>query len=380
MKTPVRVAHVVGALTFGGMESIALNLMRRLPPDAVHSNVYYIGDSLAERRQEFEEVAGRFVHCPYRSPRRLDFIRRLSKAFRHDRVKAVLSYSFGNHAWVSMAARLAGVHRCYVTVQGSPMRDRSTMRKSQLLAHLARPFCSGEIAASRQVGNELRQGLRLPRHRIHIIENACNVAEIAERASRVRSKTQPNSPPVVLMVARMDDAKDHETVIKACAILIRSGHPIRLRFAGDGPDRNDHEALCRSEGVTHVVEFLGSRTDVPELLGLADIAVLSTHTEGLPIALIEALSAKVPTVATDLPVCREVLDSGHCGLLIPPRNPDALASSIVRLLKDKSLRDQLVAEAFAKVEKSYNIDSLIGRYAGLLTGDPGNLPNIEVST
>ncbi|HEX8847110.1 MAG TPA: glycosyltransferase [Pyrinomonadaceae bacterium] len=369
MTAPIRVAHVIGALSFGGVEAIALDLLRRLPSETVRSNVYYIGEELTERRREFEEASERFVHCPYRSPRRVNFVRRLSATFRQDDIDSVLSYSFGNHAWVSMAARLAGVRRCFVTVQGSPTRDRSTQRKSSILAHLARPFCTGEIAASKQVGDELVRGLRLPQRRVHIVNNACNVSEIAGRAAKVRRERAKNDPPIVLMVARMDDAKDQPTLIRACAQLIRSGFTVRLRFAGDGPDRAKHEALCRDEGIKGFVEFLGSRSDVPELLGECDLAVLATHTEGFGIVLAEAMSAGTPVIATDIPVCRDVLDSGKCGLLVPPRNAEALADAIRRLLKDEALREGLAREGFTRAVELYDIQHLVGKYAALLTGN-----------
>lgn len=373
MNSPVRIAHVIGALTYGGVETVALNLLHRLPHDVARSNVYYIGEELTDRRNEFESASERFVHCPYRTPHRVDFIRRLSAVFRQDGIESVLSYSFGNHAWVSMAARLAGVRRCYVTVQGSPTRDRSTRRKSSVLAHLARPFCTGEIAASKQVRDELVRGLRLPAQRVQVVNNACHVSEISDRAAKVRRHRKKNDPPIILMVARMDDAKDQPTLIQACAQLIRSGLPLRLRFAGDGPERTKHEVLCRSEGIEDSVEFLGSRKDIPELLGQCDLAILATHTEGLPVVLIEAMSAGTPVIATDIPVCREVLDSGRCGLLVPPRNAEALADAIRRLLEDDALRDRLTREGFTKAVEFYDIKQFVRRYTALLTGDNGNI-------
>lgn len=375
MMAPVRVAHVIGAMNFGGVEAIALDLLRRLPSGIIRSNVYYIGEALPGRRHEFEEAAERFVHCPYRSPHRVNFIRRLSAIFRQDHVESVLSYSFGNHAWISMAARLAGVRRCFVTVQGSPTRNLSIQRRNSVLAHLARPFCTGEIAASKQVGDDLIKGLRLPQSRVHIVNNACDVSEIAERATKVRRERAKNNPPTILMVARMDDAKDQPTLIQACARLIRSGFRVRLRLAGDGPDRAKHEALCRIEGIEGFVEFLGSRTDIPELLGASDIAVLATHTEGFGIVLAEAMSAGTPAISTDISVCRDVLNSGLCGLLVPTRNVEALADAIRRLLEDDDLRDRLARRGFARAAELYDIKHLVSKYAALLTGLDGPLAN-----
>ena len=97
----------------------------------------------------------------------------------------------------------------------------------------------------------------------------------------------------------MDDAKDHPTLIQAVAMLTREGVPLRLRLAGDGPRRFHHEELCRKEGVSSAVEFLGARTDIAELQGQSDISLLITHTEGFGIVLIKAMASGTPVIATD---------------------------------------------------------------------------------
>ena len=372
---PINLAHVLGSLDYGGVESLALDLLKRLSPNVVRSSVYYIGESIPTRKVEFEETGAPFVHCPYSSHRRRGFITRLASLFRERSVDAVLCYCFGNHAWVCMAAHWAGVRRSYVTVQSSPTRDRRAQQKNFILSQLARPFCSGEIAASKRVRQELIEGLRLPEQRVVVIENACAVKEIAHRAQQARSQRLQSNVPVVLMVSRMDDAKDHTTLIKACASLIRSGLELRLRFAGDGPAKSSHEALCNQEGIQNSVEFLGTRTDIPELLGKSDVAVLSTRTEGFAISLIEAMSARTPVIATDIPACREVLDSGRCGVLVAANNPEALADSIRRLIGDRALADPLVHAGYARVAREYDIERALNKYTDLLA-DSGKVPRI----
>jgi len=252
------------------------------------------------------------------------------------------------------------------------MRNRVTRAKGFILSQLARPFCCGEVAASNHVRDELLGGMLLPSKRVRVIENACAVTEIADEANQARSQ-RPQGEPVILMVSRMDDAKDHGTLIKACAKLIHSGLKLRVRFAGDGPLRSSHEALCGSEGIQERVEFLGSRGDMPQLLGQSDVAVLSTNSEGFGIALIEAMSARTPVIATDLPACREVLDSGRCGILVAPGDSDSLAHSIRRLIEDNVLRSQLVDAAAVRVLRNYDIKRTATRYADLLMGTPDSL-------
>ena len=372
MTEPVRTAHVIGALNYGGVETCALNLLRELPRSLIESRVYFTGEALTDRAQEFARAAAGFKHVPFITPHRVRFIRRLAESFRADRIEAVLCYSFGNHAWVSMAAAIARVSRCYVRVGGSPLRGAMTRLKCIVLSHLARPFCGGEIAQSYQIRQELVAGLGLPARRVCVIENFVNVFEVARRAAIGRAM-RLDAAGVIIMAARMDDAKDHATMIKAFAELIREGLALRLRLAGDGPARAAHEALCRAEGVESFVEFLGARSDVPELLGASDVAVLSTHTEGFGLAMAEAMSAGVPIVATSLAVTREVLDEGFSGLLVPPRDPHSLADAIKRLLADPALRERLVSSAFEKAARRYDIGRAIQEYSLLLAGTRAHL-------
>lgn len=363
----MKVGHVIGALGYGGVESMALHLLRRLPTDRIRSIVYYTGEEQSVRFGEFSDAAVRFHHCPYYPPHRIDFIRRLATVFRKDPVDAVLTYSFGNHAWICLAARLARIQRCYARVEGSPLRGFATRWRCLILAQLARPFCTGEVAISHCVRKDLVHGLWIPPSRIHVIENGCAVEEIAERAAAIRCQRIRGDIPNVLMIARMDDAKDHRTLIRACATLIHAGFAVRLRLAGEGPARTEHEALSALEGIGDAVEFLGNCTNVPELFGASDVTVLATNTEGFGLVLAEAMAAGTPIIATDLPVCREVLDSGRCGVLVPPRNPEALAGAIRRVLEDASLRQQITGAAAQRVRVLYDIRLAVDGHVQLFT-------------
>jgi glycosyltransferase involved in cell wall biosynthesis len=334
----------------------------------MESFVVGIGERAGEREGEFRAAAADLVSCPYRPGRRLAFVVALRRVLRDLRAEAVLCWSFGNHAMVSLAGRLAGARRCYVSVQGSPARDPRSRRKNSLLALLARPFCTGEIACSGSVRDQVVRDLGLPARRVTVIPNAVDAAAIAEESSRARAARKPGGPLRVLMAARMDDAKDHPTLLRAVKALRERGVPVRAVLAGDGPRRAGHEALARDLGIAGDVEFLGSRGDVAALLGGADAAALATHTEGLPLALLEAMAAGVPAVATDIPPCREALDEGRCGLLVPPGDAAALVAAIQSLSGDRAAAEGRVSRARQRVAEVYDADVVAARYAALLGG------------
>jgi glycosyltransferase involved in cell wall biosynthesis len=362
-----RVAHVLASLDFGGVEANALALIRGLPGDAIRSFVFYIGEKPDGRFSEFQSACAGFVHCPYSRRHRFRFVGDLASAFRQNSIDVVLSYSFGSHPWVGLAGRLGGVRRSYVRVSGSPLRDRTKRLKNLAAAHLGRPLFEHEVAVSNSIRDELSRGLFIPRGRILTIPNGCDTEAISRQAADSRRARGFEETPSVIMIARMDDAKDHPTLIRAASMLCKSGFQIRIRFAGDGPRRSAHEALAHEEGMATWIEFLGARADVPALLGTSDATVLATNTEGMPNVLLEAMSAGVPIVATDVPACREVLDGGRCGLLVRPRDPVGMAEAIRTTLTDEATRLRITSAGTERARSVYARTKMVAAYAALLS-------------
>lgn len=142
-----------------------------------------------------------------------------------------------------------------------------------------------------------------------------------------------------------------------------------MSFAGSAFSQHDNvQSLTDELGVRDLVRFLGVRDDVPELMGASDIVVHATRSEGLGMTMVEAMAAGVPVVATDIPACREVLDGGRCGLLVPLGDAPALAEAICRLLDDAPLRRRLVDAASERVRAKYHVKRMAADYAELLRG------------
>jgi glycosyltransferase involved in cell wall biosynthesis len=138
--------------------------------------------------------------------------------------------------------------------------------------------------------------------------------------------------PVLLTVARLDPPKGHRFLFSALSAVRRSYPAIKLLVVGDGPSRSSLEALCRDLDLNESIVFTGTRFDVPELLAIANVFVLPTLSEGMPLTLLEALAAGVPTVMSRIGPIEEVIVEDENGILVPPRSPSALANGILRLL------------------------------------------------
>jgi glycosyltransferase involved in cell wall biosynthesis len=364
----LRIAHVLGALDYGGVENMALLLMRRLPADQFEHDLIYCGRGPAAREAEFRAACRDFRQIPYRRFRWLSFMLRLRRYFRDRGSAAVLCHNFGHHPWIGLAARWAGVRAVYTIVASSPAVSPRARVKNWLKGKLGRLACKLEIAVSPQVAAELQSDIGLPHSRIRTILNCCLTDEIAHRAEVQRQKPRDQTPTLV-MVARMEQAKDHGTLLRAAALLAQRGRPVRLLLPGDGPLRHELAALAAELGIAAATHFLGIRHDIPELLGGSDLFVLASRTEGLSVALIEAMSAAIPVISSDLPSCREVLEEGRCGLLVPVGDPQALAAAIARLLDDPALVKRLVEAAGERVKRVYDPQQTVDQYARLLRGE-----------
>jgi glycosyltransferase involved in cell wall biosynthesis len=177
---------------------------------------------------------------------------------------------------------------------------------------------------------------------VFVLPNAIDIARIRERASIVEAR--PCSAPYIVSVARLDEVqKDHRTLLRAYARLVRERAVTEdLVIVGDGANRGELEALAKELGIAARVHFQGYRNNPHPLIAGAQMHVLSSRYEGLPMVLLEALALGKAVVASDCPTGpREMLDEGRYGLLVPVGDEAALADAIWRVLSDDALRDGL---------------------------------------
>jgi glycosyltransferase involved in cell wall biosynthesis len=160
----------------------------------------------------------------------------------------------------------------------------------------------------------------------------------------------------LVMVGRLQAPKDPITLVRALALVPRRDFEAVL--VGDGPERAAVEDEIRQLGVGPVVRLLGERTDVAELLATADVFVLSTHSEGLPLSVLEAMAAGLPVVAANVGGIPELVADGVSGLLVPPDDPDALAEAIERLLESPSLAQQLGHAGRRRVVENFDVEAV----------------------
>lgn len=279
----------------------------------------------------------------------------LALLLRRLRPVALLAHGFPEHLMGRQAGLLAGV-RVLIQVEHNS-RERYRPWSRWLSRRLA-----ARSAALVGVGPGVRDSLLaqgLPAEKVVAIPNGVDLTRFAAPA-------RPREAGLV-MSARFARQKDHATLVDAMALLAAEGLRPRLQLAGTGPWLARVQAQVEKQGLAGQIVFLGHHADMPGLLASQAIYVLSTHFEGMPLALVEAMAAGCACIASDVIGVRGVIEHGVTGLLVPEGDAAALAAAIAQLLQDGPLAARLGAAARERALAEHGAPLMRQRYEALLT-------------
>jgi glycosyltransferase involved in cell wall biosynthesis len=290
------------------------------------------------------------VRRPIRPLRDLLGLIELVRLLQRERPDIVHASSSKAGVLARVAARLVGVPVCVFTAHGWAFaaHARLSARLYRWADRLVRPLTTATICVSER---EREAGLRArtcDAARTVVIPNAVDVSG-APQARHDRAK------PLIVAVGRLKAPKDFVTLVRALDAL--PARPFEALIVGEGPDRRQLEHEIRRLGLAARVRLAGERGDVPELLAGADVFVLSSASEGLPMSALEAMAAGLPVVASRVGGVPELVIDGQTGLLVRPRDPDELAAALERLVGDSALRRRLGAAGRKRAKEHFDLDS-----------------------
>lgn len=172
---------------------------------------------------------------------------------------------------------------------------------------------------------------------------------------------------VVMTVARLHPQKGHRYLILAAPLILEACPDTVFVFVGEGELRVELEDRIRSQNIDAHFRLIGARADVADLLGMADLFVLPSISEGMPNVLLEAMAARLPIVATSVDGTVEIVETDSTGILVENRNSQALAAAVSKLLQDQSLRHAMGAAGFQRVRELFSEDEMCRRYWDVIT-------------
>jgi glycosyltransferase involved in cell wall biosynthesis len=357
------VMQVVDSLAVGGMEAVAVNLANLLAERQMRSFLCFTraGGPLEERLSPGVTPLG-LGRKGLLDPAAL---RRLVRFINQHRIDIV--HAHGTALFVSALAGLFA--RRARLLWHVHFGRQATEERPAWIYRMATRRCRGIIAVSQPLAQWARTRLKAPAARVWYVPNF-----VAQPPSALPPPTAlPGTPGGrIVCVANLRPEKDHATLIEAMKRVSQVVPTATLLLAGDEADGAHASRLreqIRRQALGNHVFILGSRPDVRAILGVCDIGVLSSASEGMPLALLEYGSAGLPAVATAVGQVPEVLDDGRAGLLVCPRQPGALAEALLKLLRSPELRSSLGATFQRRVQERYSqhavLDQVIRIYETL---------------
>lgn len=360
---PLRVLFLINQVApYGGAERFAAGLATHMPRDRIEPWLCCTrgGDERAVRA--LVDAGVRYVSLGRQGKLDVHRLLPLVGLLRRERFDVVHSHMFGSNVWASVAGRGCGVpviiaHEHTWSYTGDRVR---LWVDGHVIGRLVTCFVAvSEADRERMIKLE---GVRADR--IKVIPTAY-VPHLDVTNGNIRAELglAPDAQ-IVGVAAVMRAQKALDVMLDAHAILLGRMRDVHLVIAGDGPCRPALERQIARLGIADNVHLLGPRTDVDQILERVDVGALSSEYEGSPLFVFECRAARVPLVATAVPGVTELVESGHNGLLVPPRDPRALAGAIEQVLTDRAVAERL-AEGAAKDLHQFEIATVAARFADL---------------
>jgi glycosyltransferase involved in cell wall biosynthesis len=290
---------------------------------------------------------------------------RLARRLRREAIDVVHAHEFGMNIYAGGAARLLRIPTV-ATIHGKRWLEK---RRRVLAYRLIRRAGARLVAVSSDLADYLAVELRLPRSAIEVVHNGVPVPPTFSREERMRLRARardalgiPADGPLLVAVGNLYPVKDHATLLRA---LARRSEPLRLAIAGRGEEEARLRALACELGIADRVHLLGLRDDVDQVLAAGDVFVQPSLSEGLPLAILEAMGAGLPIVATSVGGVPEALGAGEAGILVPPGDPEALGAAIAELVESSDAAAKLGIAAHARARAVFSVETMCQRYREL---------------
>lgn len=355
-----RVLLLVTLSEWGGAQHVVYVLARHLRREYDVTVACAPGGELVERLgQEGVRVLAvpEFVRVPH-PWRDLRALVRLVRLIRRERYDVVHAHSTKAGVLGRLAARLAGVPVVLFTAHGWAFTEGRAWWKRMALALVER-FCgwlSTRLVCVSRHDHELALRFHVATGRLVTIRPGVDPGRFDRVDPRaVRAGLGIRSGPVIGFIGRLARPKEPLHLLEAFSRLSQG----TLLMVGTGPLRPKVERFVRRHALEDRVLLVGPRENVPDLLAAMDIFVLPSRWEGLPLAIIEAMMAGLPVLATGVGGVPELVEDGVTGLLVPPRDPEALAWALARLLSDPPVRRRMGAAGREKAVREFRLDRML---------------------
>jgi glycosyltransferase involved in cell wall biosynthesis len=371
---PIRIGYVIGQLTYGGAERQLYELICGIDRTRFQCFVYCLSERTAPYGDKIRAAGAELRILKRKGHLDASRILKLASLLRKDRIVILHSFLFHGNGYAWPARLLARVPHLLTSARNC--KDVGLLRGwvNRLAFNGSDAIvCNGEAVRSFVV-----EHYRAELEKSVVIYNGLDLNRFsvlpAAGGGKIAGRTAEEK--LVITVGRLVPQKDLDLFLEAAALLTRKKAGVRFLIVGDGPCRERLERKASQNGLRGKIVFLGERDDIPELLQAADIFWLTSSWEGLPNVLLEAMACAKPIVTRDVGACREIINHGENGYLVPDRNAESFAQHTLGLLSDLDKAREMGRAGRKLAEEKFSSGKMVrateSLYASLLDSRPGS--------
>ena len=356
----MKIVHVVDSMEIGGAETL-VSQMCRLQREQGHDPSIYavaalgaLGERLRAEGFEVKPNVGRHLS---------DSTRTFYHLFKESRPETVHIHNPTPTIYAAPAARLAGVPSIVSTRHSLVAPPHNLI--AELKYAIAARFCDWIVGICDATTNNVKSLRSIPAKKIISVYNG------AAPLQRTMSENRPaKSGFTLVFVGRLQPVKNHPLLLNAFQSALASMPELRLWMVGDGSERAKLEGLTNELGITRQVAFWGQQLDVAPFFSAADVFIMSSISEGLPVSLLQAFSLGLPAIVTDVGGMAEVLRLADAGYVVPSANPAEMAAAILRMAQSDLDRAQFSKNADAAFRSRFSLQTMVDAYMDLYRNTP----------
>lgn len=351
-----KLMFLIWALDVGGSERLLVKLVQQIPKDRYDITVVCLfwkgvwADELETKGIKVVSMGKRKGFDPWILPRLISLMRR-------EKPDLVNTHLWTADLWGRLSAVLAGVKHIVVTEQNVDVWKRWY---NKIIDRVLFRWTDYVICVSDGVVGFYHKELGVPHRKMRMIPNAIDITPFDRpECADFRLVLGRGGEYIFTCAARLHAQKAHEVLFESVELLCLKGVTgFRVNLVGDGERRRELEGLVRAKKLEDRIAFLGLRQDIPAILSQSDAFVLSSDYEGMPLAILEAMAARLPVVATAVGGVPQLVMDGETGYLVPPRQPQALADAMAALLRDKECGRKMGLAGRKIIEERYLISAI----------------------
>ncbi len=364
----MRILHVMSRLPVGGVENQLLLLLRNYDRNKCDITVCSLADE-GENGRKIRELGIRLI-CLNKLDHGFDrsMVRDLMRIMQDGGVDVVRTHQYHANLYGRIAAWRAKVPCIVPSVHNVYTRDRKIHRR--MLNRILGSISDRIVAVSGAVKSDIMTYDGLPADKIQVVYNGVDAARFRNaEGTAIRAEFSiPEQAAVVGSVGRLSYQKGQKFLVDALSLLVKENPELIALIVGDGPERAGLEKRAAEKGIRKNVIFTGTRDDVPNLLAAMDLFVFPSFWEGMPNALVEAMTAGKPIIASGIEPNREVLGPEGAGIIVPTEDSTALAAAMSRLLADRQLAAGMGKAAQERALSQFDIRRTVSAYMDLFEG------------